>query len=80
MVGNFVPIYIRYTNLRFMAGEDYFFTTPYEKELKFDRHDCVTVPTAIVVELDGYVTTAIRKRWYDMIFYKLKSLMGYWEN
>jgi hypothetical protein len=63
-----------------MAGEDYLVSIPYEKELKFDRHDCVTVPTAIIVELDGYVTTAIRKRWYDMIFYKIKALMGYWEN
>jgi hypothetical protein len=64
-----------------MAGDDYLTDVDVipENELIFDRHDCVTVITAITVEFDGYVTVPMRKRWYDMMFQKLKFITGYME-
>lgn len=79
--GTYAKIYLQYTNLRFMAGDDYLTDVDVipENELIFDRHDCVTVITAITVEFDGYVTVPMRKRWYDMMFQKLKFITGYME-
>lgn len=76
-VCNHRKVYIRYTNLRFMIG-DYGNNEIPETDLNIIHQDCVTVPTAIVVESDGYLTTATRKRWYDMLYFKLRTLLGYW--
>lgn len=80
----FADYYVRHTPLRFMAGDDYRYNLinpdKLEKDVKCERQDCVIVPTALVIKLKGYITTPIRKRWYDMIFYKIKSILGYWYN
>lgn len=80
----FADYVVRYTPLRFMAGDDYRYNLinpeKLEKDVKCERQDCVLMPTAIVIKLKGYITTPIRKRWYDMIFYKIKSILGYWYN
>lgn len=80
----FADYTVRYTPLRFMAGDDYRYNLidpeKLEKDVKCERQDCVIVPTALVIKLKGYITTPIRKRWYDMIFYKIKSILGYWYN
>lgn len=36
----------------------------------------VWVPTSVTVQLKGKFQPAIRKRWYDMIYYKLKHIAG----
>lgn len=79
--GTYATIYLQYTNLRFMAGDSYLADVSVvpENELVFDRHDCVTVITAITVKFEGYVTVPMRKRWYDMMFQKLKFIAGYME-
>lgn len=69
--------HIRMTNLRFMIG-DYGDNIKREEELNIIHQDCVTVATAIVIEIDGFLTTAMRKRWYDMLYFKLKYILGYW--
>lgn len=39
----------------------------------------VWVPTAIVVPIKGKYYPAIRKRWYDMMFHRLRYVAGLWE-
>lgn len=36
----------------------------------------VWVPTAVTLKLDGTFQPAIRKHWYDMIYYKLRHIIG----
>jgi hypothetical protein len=79
---------ITYSKLRFMATfhqevgapGSYYYQYFCDNEIfaNYDRHDCVWMPTAITIEIPAYVTTPIRKRWYNMIFYKLKFILGYW--
>lgn len=36
----------------------------------------VWVPTSVTIQLNGQFQPAIRKRWYDMIYHKLKHIAG----
>lgn len=63
---------VRLTPLRFHRDE------VVEGELKTTHYNFVWMPTAFVFEYRGKLVPAVRRRWYDMLLYRIKYLCGYW--
>lgn len=76
------PATVRVTTLRFIYTHDrLYFEPPDPEEGEYYDHRrvrIVQVPTAIVLHIvDGTFQAAIRKRWYDMMYYKLRFIIGH---
>lgn len=46
---------------------------------KVKKYNFVWAVTALCLPVDGKLVVAIRKRWYDMILYRLMYTVGYWQ-
>lgn len=82
------PAHIRVTPLRFLYTDDnkYIpvpddFDSPLPEEVD-SKLKVITVwlPTAVISTLTGKFVPAIRKRWYDMMYYKLRFIVGHYLN
>lgn len=61
---------VRMTPIRFSYDDP--------KTKKTKHYDFVWLPTAFSIPVNGVLTLAIRKRWYDMLLYNIKYAVGIW--
>lgn len=62
---------VRMTPIRFSYND--------RKTGKTKHYDFVWLPTAFSIPVNGVLTLAIRKRWYDMLLYNIKYAVGIWQ-
>ena len=58
-------------------GTVYFLVKPLKFQAEDNKFACLSAITSFVVHLKVKPIPAIRKRWYDMMYYKLRSIAGY---